>query len=335
MDAEDEKPLDPQDEAVAEALVAQVGAPSMPPPWLERLEERLLVGVLGGGTPPDSVRAVACAHEKVGGDRWVFALRANEAADTTTTVQEIRRWAKESAGTAALAIDHGVVEERAVFGPAVEAAGQLFRAATGPGVWVDAEVYHLTGGPAEQLGDGFRLPSIKRRPAPAFIAGFCIAATVTLALALPSFRPTEPTLHAAVFLSVQPHTRGTIDGVRANDVVHIVLEGSPGAFGTLLLLDSSDQVSAPAPELVGAPFTERARHRRASLTLDDQPGQEGFLALSTRAPPSQELLERLLRQANEPQGRAPRLVRLRAALEAELGADGFSLAAADEIRHVE
>ncbi len=335
---EPDEELDWEAAAAADALLRAIaGGPEaeVAPEWLGRIGGRTLVGVLDGPGDPAPVVAGARAVE-ARGNRTLFAMPVAEDPEVAEVVLRARRWAA-GGGLAALALDLAAIEGGAVFGPAVDEAERVFRAAGAAGVWVSPAVHRCVGGPAEPGAAGARLPALpsapaRSRPWVGFAGGFLAAAAATLFLVLPGASEGPPGLGGELFVTAQVKSRGGA-GLRADDVLDVTLTGAAGTFGTLLLLDSAGELSAPAPHLVGAPLSPE-RSSRASLVLDDRPGTELFLALITAEALDPARLGPLLREANGAPGRGARVAGLRAALKRELGA-AWELREGHDIQHVE
>ncbi len=343
MNVDDDEPLDWQDAADAEALLFALAGESEVaelPPWIGRLEALLLVGVLTGPPPTEELAALSDAEEDSDGGRWIFARRLDAEADARPVVEAARRWAA-GGGRAALSVGYGVIEERAVFGPALDAVAAVNRDADSPGVWVDATVHAVVGGPARASGDAFSLarsprPSRARPPSRwrGFAIGFAAAAAITVAVALPMMTPPHQGFGAQIYVSGEPKTRGGEGEYRANDLLHVVLQGPAGSHGTMFLLDSTDQLLLPAPRLVDAEFTARLPHRTVDLSLDDQPGLEQFIGVVSPNPIGAARLRAVVVEANRATNRAARLASLRTQIAALFGDDAYELVVAEEIRHI-
>lgn len=332
---DDDEPISWQDAAQAEALLfalAGGGVEADAPAWIGRLESRLVVCVLDRA-PNDELGALAHAEESVDG-RWIFARRLDGDADVLPVVDAVRAWAADG-GRAALAVEAGIIEERAVFGPVMDAVSGVWAAAQGPGVWTDATVHGATGGPALAVEGAYRLGGAlptARVPSrwPSFLVGFAAAAAVALALALPGLRAPAADVGAHIYVSGEKRTRG--EGYRQNDVLHVTLEGRAGNHGTMFLIDSSDWLSLPSPLLVDAAFTEQASRHMVSLALDEKPGIETFVAVVGPRPLGRATLRAMVERANGARGRTARLAALRAELEGALGAD-FAFVEAEGVKH--
>ncbi len=341
LNVEDDDPLDWKDAAEAEALLLALAGgldEAEAPAWIGRIEARLLAGVFSGPPPSELLRALADAEEETPGGRWLFARRLDADADAVPVIDAARAWAIDG-GRAAFAIDFGVIEERSVFGPALEAAARVERDSDAPGIWVDAAVRDAVAEPARAEGEGYCL--VGRAPAPkprgkwsAFASGFAVAAAITLGLVLPDWRTTSNPLGAHIYVSGEARTRGGEGQYRANDVLHVMLEGAPGTHGTIFLLDSGDRLGLPSLRLVDAPFTEHTPRHRDHLSLDDEPGLERFVAVVAPAPLGASRVRRMVTRANEATGREARLAALRAQLTDAVGEGRFAFVEAQEIQHI-
>ena len=338
---DDEEPLDWQDAADAEALLLALagdGSDAEPPSWLGRIEATLLVGALTGHPPTVELSVLADAEETSDG-RWLFARRLDADADAAPVVEAARRWAADG-GRAAFAVDYGVIEERAVFGPALDALARVAGDADGPGVWVDARVHSVVGGPARAAGESFALPSGRsappRSPArwTAFALGFAAAAALTLAVVSPSMSPPDDGLGAHIYVSGEPRTRGGEGEYRANDLLHVVLQGPPGSHGTMFLLDSTDHVVLPTDGIVDAEFSAQRPHRSVDLSLDDQPGLEQFIGVVSPDAVGVDALRQIVAEANGASTRGARLASLRAQIATRFAGRPYQLVVAEEIRHI-
>ena len=298
------------------------------PAWLDQLlAGRLAVAICRparGGLPGGSWLAA----EEVAPGRFALACEADGLERLVAAV----RAACADGGLGVVAVGPGGLGHSVLLGPVPERAAALFterEAARRPGVYVDEATLATLRVPALPMGTTFLLPSAPRRRtwlAPVL----AMAAAAVLGFGL--FRLMAPgTPQGRIYLFGQ-HTsqeRGpAADQVwRAGDLVVVTLEGEPGTFATLLLLDSTDRFVMADPQALNVPLTGQSQQLEIKKVFDDQPGRERFVGLISRAPLSE--LAPLVDRLNATSGdRAARLDALAAALE-----DRATVVPAAELEH--
>lgn len=354
MTDHDEEPMDGASAEAAEALLAGLldASAREAPAWIDALNRWLAVGVLELPAGRAAPRGVADRFEEIearGPGRWLLAAEVPARGDgpDADRLHELTAalraaLAAHARGRAVLVVDPGARGAGGLLGEAPDLAGALYRAvrdAGGHGLYVDGRVHQTLGEPASPEHGGFRLATGRRRRfgAPALVIGALAAALVLGVFGWQRLGAPPAGPQAHIYVSGEPARleRGPRpDQWRVDDVITVTIEGEPGAYGTLVLLDSRDRLQLPDPAVVNFGFDAESTRATARFQLDDQPGLERFLALVTRAPVPDAAA--LVAAANEGAGdRDARVRRLREALTSRLGAGAWHLAEARDLQHVE
>ncbi len=288
------------------------------PPWLDQLlGGRLAVAVCRPGRSGLPGGPWLAAEEVAPG---CFALACD--ADGLSRLVAAVSAACAPGGLAAIALGPGGLGHSVLLGPVPDRAAALFAerdAARRPGVFVDEAALAALRLPALPVGTGFLLPTTQATRRHRWLApALALAAAVVLGFGL--FRLMSPAVPQGRIYLFGQHTsleRGPATDVwRAGDEVVVTLEGEPGTFATLLLLDSTNQLVMADVGALNVALTGGAQHIEIKKVFDSQPGRERFIGVISRAPLSElaGLVERLNRAGS---GRAERLAALASALEGE------------------
>ncbi|MEZ4463720.1 MAG: hypothetical protein R3F60_11665 [bacterium] len=325
--------------ARAEALLAAApgdASPDAGPAWLDALLTGRLAVALFPGTEAD---AQAAAHDAT----WVAAevvapgvLGLAVDATDDAAVQALLARARAAGGRAAAAEGPGVPGRNALLGPAPEAAAALYRwlaEAGREGLIIDDALLQRVRQPALPAGPGYllrALPVAPRRRS-TFLPALALAAAALVGFGL--FQATRTTAPGGHIFLVGEHTsqeRGSAEQAtwRAGDQVVITVEGEPGTWLGLVLLDSSGQLVAPDPAALNVLATPTAPRLTVRQEFDQTPGRERFVGLISRGPIA-DLPAVLARLNTEPA--TDRTARLDALGQA-LGA-GVTLVPAAEMEH--
>ncbi len=340
----EDPPEDPRVEALLAGLVGPTSGP--PPDWIAHVDAWIMAAVVAWPQADQAVieacAVAAGAFEALGRDRFALAwsLRAAPVADpagTAVAVQAIRALvAAAPTATVALTAGPGRCTPTAVLGDAPEAAGALFRSARGPGWWVGAEVRPHVDGVMTADGHGFRVERQRRRSArPTWVAaglGVLVAAAILVVLAL---RPAPAGPAGHIFVTGERTERGA-DAAEAGDTiradrVQVVVDGQPGTYASLLVLDSEGHFKTTDEHLQNRRF-DAAGRLQGLFVVEGPAGRERFLALISQGP--QPDLDALLAEAGAHGGdRDARVAALRVALARVLGPNTFTVVEATEVQH--
>ncbi|MCB9548613.1 MAG: hypothetical protein H6706_22640 [Myxococcales bacterium] len=319
--------------ARAEALLT--GGPRAPaeaPAWLDALVGGRVAVALFPGTEADPGWLAA---EVVAPGVVAAAVDAADA-DAVQRLIEAARAATRGGGRGAVAEGPGLLGQGALLGEVQESAAALYQwlAESGrPGLIVDDATLQRVRQPALPAGPGYLL----RAAAPAarsrgrFWPALALAAAALVGFGL--FQATRTAPPAGHIFVVGEHTsmeRGAADQAvwRAGDQVVITIEGEPGSYLGLVLLDSAGQLVVPDAAAVNVMATATAPRLSIRQEFDQTPGRERFVGLVSRGPLPD--LPALLTRVNA-EAAADRAARLDALARA-LGAE-VTLVPATEMEH--
>ncbi len=334
-DVSDATELDGEERAAVEGILDRLNTGPRPaaPEWAETVECCLLVVVVGG-VARERLEGLGLAEwEECGGERCVGAMAVEGPQDprVATVLEQTRRLVRAAEGRAAAVVDRGFIGERGVLGPATGRAAQLWREGGGRGgeLLTGPELRGLRQAPAEAAPHPPETAAATP-PRGRYLlgAGLLVAVGLSLFVAWPSAPGPEGYLY--LFAERGRLERGAVE-LRKGDRVTVEFEGKPGAYGALLVVDSSDRFSLPVADFVAHRFTEKAARRGVSFVLDDAPGREQFFGLVSDQPvPLAELLDEI----NAPATRAERVTRLRRVLDQRLESGAYTLVTGRAFEHV-
>lgn len=316
MSVEDDLPLTPDDRRSLAFLEEGPRPVGEAPAWLDQVLGGRIAVALCRPTRGAAPRGPWLATEEVAPGCFAVACDGPGVGGLIEAVAA----ACASGGLAAVALGPGGLGHAVLLGPVPDRAAALFAerdAAGRPGVYVDEAVLAELRVPAVPVGGSFRLAAFaepsRRRP---WVPALAMAAAVVLGFGL--FRwlaPTPPEGRIYVVGQRTSMERGPHSDElwRAGDQVVVTLEGEPGAFASVLLLDSGDRLVVPEATAVNVALTTSSQQLEIKKVFDNQPGRERFLGVISRQPVAdwQGLLEGLNGQGTS---RAERLAALAKAL---------------------
>ena len=317
---------------IDEILADPTGEGSVPE-WATQLNQRLLLALIddpdGGAL---ALRLGGVVEELPQG--WLVALKADESS-VRGHVETLRSALHPKKGRAVLAFGEGAFGREALLGPVVDHLTRLHHSTAERGLIVDQAIFALFGGLGVAAGDGFILrltqepAQTRTRAWPWMAAAAAVVITGVTWLHQPA-SSVGPEGWIYVVGSPARVERGP-EPLRTADHVTVMVEGNEDSYCTLLLLDSDNHLSTPAPKLINALSSRTVEERTARFEFDDQPGLERFMVLVTRAPING--LPTLLEALNtDVSTRSTQIERLHEALKTQISAP-YQLREAAEIEH--
>lgn len=320
---------------IDEILADPTGEGPMPE-WATQLNQRLLLALI------DDPDGDALAH-RLGGiaqqapQGWLVALKADESS-VREHVKTLRSALHPKKGRAVVAFGEGAFGREALLGPVVDHLTTLHHSTTERGLIVDQATFALFGELGVAAGDGFLLRSTQKntkaastrtRAWPWIAAAAAVVITGVTWLHQPA-TSVGPEGWIYVVGSPARVERGP-EPLRTADHVTVMVEGSKDSYCTLLLLDSDNHISTPAPKLINALSSRTVEQRTSRFEFDDQPGLERFMVLVTHTPIND--LPTLLEAINtDVSTRSTQVKRLHNALKTQISAP-YQLREAAEIEH--
>jgi hypothetical protein len=326
------------------ALIDALEAPRagvVPASLFAALDGQVLVCLVAGQPPARSAFPEAAAFEgdAAGHTALAFELSSPAGPEVAALLDRLTAACPPPARVA-VALAAGAVNDRGVLGVAPDLAAAVLARQASPGVYLDGALRSVMGRPLPVAGADLRWAVPKTGARRAFFIGVMLAAAVVLvALGPVLLGPTPP--HGAVTLLAQHAAANRARGsasppgvltLAEGDVVEAVVTAEPGAFVTLLVLDSKDRWTLPLPGPEGVNAQRSPLRQR--WELDDQPGTEEILAVVTRTPWNDPASA--VAQVNDvpATGRTERYRQLALVLDEAVGPGHYSVARGAEIRHV-
>jgi hypothetical protein len=249
------------------------------PAWLDAVVEgRLIAAILEPIAPLASPDFVEC--EEVAPGRWAVAQAVTTDADIQTFVAAVRSHAH--GGRAAIALSAGSLGAKGPLGDAPHDALRLLSdLGTRRGIVVDSWVHRVLGGPVETVGAGRLLPSPRapRRWWIGVAAAVALAASIIIGLNLQA--PPDPAAgYIYLFAGDGPVVRSAADRpMRHHDVLRVALEGTPGQFVSLVLINSDGQLQIPDRQFLNLKLTAEQPILQTRLAFDGRPGKEQLIGV--------------------------------------------------------
>jgi len=326
------------------ALIGALEAPrtgAVPASLFAALEGQVLVCLVAGQPPARSAFPEAAAFEgdAAGHTALAFDL-VSPAGREVTEILDRLVVACPPPARVAVAIAAGAVNGRGVLGVAPDLAAAVLARQTSPGLFLDAGLRDVLNRPLPVAGSDLRWVAPKAAARRAVLIGALLAAAVVLLALGPMLLGPVPPHGAIVLLGRQ----APVNGVRGSaptpgvltlaegDVIEAVVTSEPGAYVTLLVLDSRDRWGLPVTGGEGVNVQRTPLRQR--WELDDQPGTEEIISVIARAPWTDVAAALAEINAVPATGRAERYRQLAFVLDEALGAGHYSIARGAEIRHV-